>query len=164
MPTVVCAICPNTFYAKPFFLKKGQAKYCSEKCMRTASRTGSVVKCHACGVDVYKTKKALRISKSKTYFCTKSCQTKWRNSIFVGPLHANWKDGSSSYRALMLKHDIPRVCRICKTGDLRVLAVHHIDRNRKNSALSNLAWLCHNCHFLLHHYPDVEKGFMEALV
>lgn len=164
MPTAVCQICSKEFYAKPFFLKRGHAKYCSDACMRIASRTDTVVKCYACGKEVYKTKKALRVSKSKTYFCTKSCQTKWRNSVFIGPKHANWKDGSASYRSVMLKNKIPQVCRLCRTDDLRVLAVHHIDRNRKNSALSNLAWLCHNCHFLLHHYEEVEKKFMEALV
>lgn len=164
MPIVACKICSKEFYGKPFYLKKGQAKYCSSGCMRLASRTGVVVNCHACKKEVYKTQKALRVSKSKTYFCTKSCQTKWRNSIFIGSKHANWKDGSASYRSVMLKHDIPQICRLCRTEDLRILAVHHIDRDRKNSSLSNLAWLCHNCHFLLHHYKDVEEKFMEALV
>ncbi len=161
---VACKICSTEFYGKPFFLKRGYAKYCSEKCMRLASKTGKIVQCHACGKDVYKTKKALRVSKSKTYFCTKSCQTKWRNSIFIGPKHANWKDGSASYRGVMIRNKVPKICGICKTTDERVLAVHHIDRNRKNSAVSNLAWLCHNCHFLLHHYKEIEKKFMEALV
>ena len=164
MPTVACNICGKEFYGKPFFLRRGQAKYCSSACMRVASRTGIMVPCHACGKEVYKTKKALNGSKSKNYFCTKSCQTKWRNTVFVREKHANWKDGSASYRSLLLKHEVPQVCTLCKTKDLRVLAVHHIDRNRKNSSLSNLAWLCHNCHFLLHHYKDVEKKFMEALV
>ena len=164
MPSVKCKICPNEFYAKPFFLKKGQAKYCSSICMRLGSRTGKIVNCHSCGKEVYKTKKALRVSKSKTYFCTKSCQTKWRNSVFIGPKHANFKDGKHSYRSVMLRNKIPKICNVCKTEDKRILAVHHIDHNRKNNSLSNLAWLCHNCHFLVHHDKEVEKKFMEALV
>lgn len=166
MPIVACKICSKEFYGKPFFLKKGQAKYCSSECMRLGSRTGKIVKCHSCGKETYKTKKALRVSKSKTYFCTKSCQTKWRNSVFIGPKHANWIDGEYSYRGVIKRHNTPKICRLCKTTDERILAVHHIDRNRKNSSISNLAWLCHNCHFLLHHYKDVEQTFlnMEALV
>ena len=160
MPMVECKICSKKFYGKPFFIKIGQAKYCSRTCMRIGSKTGKVMKCHSCGKEVYKTKKALRLSKSKTYFCTKSCQTKWRNSVFVGPLHANWKDGRHSYKSVMLRYKIPKVCGICKTKDSRVLAVHHIDRDKKNSSISNLAWLCHNCHFLLHHYKDIEKKFL----
>lgn len=164
MPNVACKICSKEFYAKPFFLKKGHAKYCSAKCMRIGSKTGSIVPCHACGTEVYKTKKALRVSKSKTYFCTKSCQTKWRNSVFIGQLHANWKEGKFAYRSVLGRHNVPKVCGICKTTDSRILAVHHIDHKRTNNSLSNLAWLCHNCHFLLHHYKEVEKKFMEALV
>lgn len=160
MSIVKCLICLKEFYAKPFFIKRGHAKYCSQKCMHLGSRTGKFVKCHSCGKEVYKTKKALRLSKSKNYFCTKSCQTKWRNSVFIGPLHANWRNGKHSYRSVMLRYKVPKVCKLCKTEDVRVLAVHHIDRNRKNSSISNLMWLCHNCHFLIHHYKDVEKSLL----
>ena len=163
MPIVKCLICKREFYGKPYFLRIGQAKYCSQACMRIGSRTGKIVNCHACGKEVYKTKKALRVSKSKTYFCTKSCQTKWRNSIFVGPKHANWIDGRNSYKSVMLRNKVPKICKLCKNVDSRVLAVHHIDHNRKNRSLSNLIWLCHNCHFLVHHDKETIKR-MEALV
>ncbi len=163
MPIVKCLICLKEFYGKPYFLKIGQAKYCSQKCMRLASRTGKVVTCHSCGKEVYKTKKALRVSKSKTYFCTKSCQTKWRNSVFVGPKHANWIDGRNSYKSVMLRNKVPKICKLCKNKDSRVLAVHHLDHDRKNSNLSNLIWLCHNCHFLAHHDKETIK-YMETLV
>jgi hypothetical protein len=164
MPIAVCKICSKEFYAKPYFLKRGHAKYCSQGCMRIGSKTGSIVKCHSCGKDTYKTLKALRVSKSKTYFCTKSCQTKWRNSVFVGAKHANWKNGLYAYRSILSRNKIPKVCNICKSEDSRILAIHHIDHDRKNSSIKNLAWLCHNCHFLVHHDKGVEKKFMETLV
>ena len=160
---VKCLICLKEFYGKPYFLKIGQAKYCSQECMRIGSKTGKVVNCYACGKEVYKTKKALRVSKSKTYFCTKSCQTKWRNSFFIGPKHANWKDGRYSYKSVMLRNKVPKICKLCKNRDSRVLAVHHLDHNKRNSDLSNLIWLCHNCHFLVHHDKETIKN-MEALV
>ena len=163
MPMVKCLICLKEFYGKPYFLKIGQAKYCSQECMRIGSKTGKVVNCYACGKEVYKTKKALRVSKSKTYFCTKSCQTKWRNSFFIGPKHANWKDGRYSYKSVMLRNKVPKICKLCKNRDSRVLAVHHLDHNKRNSDLSNLIWLCHNCHFLVHHDKETIKN-MEALV
>lgn len=164
MPTVACKICSTDFYAKPFWIIKGYGKYCSSKCQHQGRRAGEDKPCHICGKISYKKKRQLDNSETGFFFCGKSCQTKWRNSFFVGSKHANWKDGNASYRSVMLKHDIPQICRLCKTEDLRILAVHHIDRDRKNSSLSNLAWLCHNCHFLLHHYKDVEEKFMEALV
>jgi len=164
MPMVKCKICSREFYGKPYFLKIGQAKYCSQKCMRIGSKTGKVVKCYSCGKEVYKTKKALRVSKSKNYFCTKSCQTKWRNTIFIGPLHANWKNGEHSYQSAMLRYKIPKFCRVCKTKDERILAIHHIDHDRKNNTKSNLTWLCHNCHFLLHHNKEIEEKFLNTLL
>ena len=164
MPIVACMICSKEFYAKPYFLKRGHAKYCSQECMRIGSRTGRIVKCHSCDKDTYKTQKALRVSKSKTYFCTKSCQTKWRNSVFIGEKHANWKNGLNAYRSVLSRGKVPKICRVCKSEDSRILAVHHVDHDRKNSSISNLVWLCHNCHFLVHHDKDVEKKFMETLV
>lgn len=164
MPIVLCKICSKKFYGKPFFLKRGHAKYCSQECMRIGSRTGKIVKCSLCDKEVYKTKKALRVSKSKTYFCTKSCQTKWRNSIFIGAKHSNYKNGLYSYRSVLSRHKVPKVCKLCKTNDVRLLAVHHIDHIRNNNSISNLVWLCHNCHFLVHHDKDEEKKFMETLV
>lgn len=158
MPVIKCKICLNNFYAKPYFLKKGQAKYCSQECMRFASKTGKFVKCHSCCKEVYRTKKALRVSKSKNYFCTKSCQTKWRNSVFIGSKHANWKDGKYAYRSVLNRNKIQKICKLCKIRDFRILAVHHIDKNKKNNKVENLTWLCHNCHHLVHH--DKEKALI----
>lgn len=164
MPIVTCKICKKEFYGKPFFLKQGHAKYCSVYCVKIGRRTGSIIDCNVCGKKVYKTAKELRLSKSKKYFCTKSCQTIWRNSVFIGPKHANWKEGLHAYRSVMLRNHIPKICRLCNSSDERILAVHHIDRNRRNNAISNLAWLCHNCHFLVHHDIREEQKFMETLV
>jgi predicted HNH restriction endonuclease len=41
---------------------------------------------------------------------------------------------------------------------MRVLAVRHIDQNHKNNNVENLAWLCHNCHHLVHN-DKVEQTF-----
>jgi len=47
------------------------------------------------------------------------------------------------------------------TGAKKVIIVHHIDKNRKNNKLSNLAWLCRNCHFLVHHHEEENLKFLE---
>jgi predicted HNH restriction endonuclease len=44
----------------------------------------------------------------------------------------------------------PKNCLLCKEKDKRVFAVHHVDGNHKNNKVSNLTWLCHNCHHLVH--------------
>ena len=153
MPIVQCKICKTSFYAKPFWIRRGYGIYCSAKCQHEGRRNGKVVNCFTCGTEAYKPLKALKRSKSKTYFCTKSCQTKWRNSVFIGARHANWKNGAHvEYRNIMRKHGVEPACKSCGTKDERVLCVHHRDKNRSNNGISNLVWLCYNCHHLVHHF------------
>lgn len=162
---VRCKICKNTFYAKPNWIVRGGGKYCSMTCKRQAQKTGKVVCCFICKKEVYRARRHLLHSKSKKYFCGKSCQTIWRNTIlFVGPNHANWKNGENTFRRIMFRSDIPQICRKCRSRDKRILAVHHIDKNRTNNRLKNLVWLCHNCHFLVHHYIAERGEFLEAMV
>lgn len=82
----------------------------------------------------------------------------------MGTRHANWKGGEHSYRELLLRSGKKPVCTLCNTIDIRILAVHHIDYDRTNNAIENLAWLCHNCHHLVHHHSDELERFMAAIV
>ncbi len=159
-----CPQCTRTFTIKPSRLKDGYIKYCSRACAHTGTRTGKTVNCHACDKKVYKTLKALTRSHSGHFFCTKSCQTQWRNRVFIGEKHANWKGGKHAYRRMMLQSDTKQECRLCITTDIRILAVHHIDEDRSNNTLENFAWLCHNCHHLVHHYSEGRKKFMATIV
>lgn len=159
MPNVNCKICGQSFYAKPRHLKIGWGKYCSKACQNQGQRTGTHVECGFCGKPVWRSPKQIARALNKKSFCNKSCQTKWRNSLFNGPKHANWKGGAYAYRNMLLKHHTPKACALCEIKDLRVLAVHHIDGNHKNNVLSNLTWLCHNCHILVHHYKEEKEEF-----
>lgn len=165
MPIVKCKICKNKFYAKPNWLKKGFGKFCSAKCQHLNQRNGRFVDCFICNKLIYRSESDLGHSKSKKYFCSKSCQTLWRNSIvYIGSNHPNWKDGGSTYKQLLIKQGSPKICRKCKIDDIRILAVHHLDRDRQNNTKENLIWLCHNCHFLIHHNRDENQKLMETLV
>lgn len=166
MPLVplTCPQCSQEFTLKPSRLKDGYTKYCSRSCAHAGTRKGKMVKCHTCGKSVYKSLKALKGSKSGNFFCLKSCQTRWRNKQYVAEKHANWKGGAHAYRRMMLQSDSAQECRLCKTTDIRILAVHHIDEDRSNNTLENFAWLCHNCHHLVHHHPDARKRFMATMV
>lgn len=157
-------MCKNSFNTKPFFIKNGGGKYCSADCHHKAMKNGKFVKCGVCEKETYKTLKALRISKSRKWFCSKSCQTTWRNKEFSGTKHANYVSGLYTYRGLLTRSASPKVCTLCKIKDIRVLAVHHLDENRKNNKLENLVWLCHNCHHLVHRYKGVKQKLMEVLV
>lgn len=167
MPRVPCKICESIFYAKPYWLRKGWGKYCSRNCQREGQKTGKTVACFICNTSVYKSGKALIGSKSKKYFCDKSCQTIWRNSVeYIGEKHPNWRGGfsSESYRNILRRTNKEEVCGLCYTVDKRILTAHHIDHNHVNNDPENLIWLCHNCHFLVHHHRGEQKRLMETLV
>lgn len=165
MPVIKnCKVCGKQFRTKPFFIKNGGGKYCSAKCHHQGLKNGKQVNCFLCNKEIYRSTKQLLASKSSKFFCSKSCQTKWRNSEFIGAKHSNWKNGEYAYRSILSRNKTPKQCGLCKTKDARVLAVHHIDGNNRNNKLSNLAWVCHNCHHLVHHYGEEKKKFMEALV
>lgn len=159
MPWVKCAICHKKLYAKPSHLQKGWGKYCSIECRTKSQFKGSIVKCFICNKEIYRSQKELRKSESNNYFCGKKCQAIWRNKyLFSGINHANWKDGEASYRQALIRSNKEKLCLLCGISDFRVLAVHHKDKNRKNNDILNLYWLCHNCHYLVHHYKkDGEK-------
>ena len=164
MSTVSCGVCGVDFYTKPSHQKLGWGKYCSSKCRSKAQQNGSVVKCLICNKSVYRSLKQLKKSKSGKYFCSKSCQTKWRNGYFIGEKHPNWIDGSSAYRRILKSYNIIPICIMCKISDERILNAHHLDHNRLNNSELNLIWLCLNCHFLVHHHKKVESDLKKILL
>ncbi len=159
----LCKICGESFKTKPSFVEKGQGIYCSNTC-HYRDKKGEKIKCFVCGQETYRPISRLGNSKSGKYFCGKSCQTKWRNKEFSGEKSLMWKNGQSTYRRVIIKSSVKKECQLCQENDQRVLAVHHIDKNRKNYKVENLAWLCHNCHYLVHHHDSEMQKFMEALV
>ncbi len=152
MVMVACQRCGKEFYVKPSHKALGCGKFCSRACHHEDKRKGEYKACEICGTVTYKQKKALQNSKSGKFFCGKQCQTKWRNSVYIGKKHKNYIHGTYSYREVMKRADIDAVCSVCSTRDERILAVHHIDHNRKNNTVENLVYLCHNCHHLVHYY------------
>jgi hypothetical protein len=149
----ICKVCKREFYVKPSHVLRGWGKYCSKKCQSSSQFTGAWLACHRCGMKVYRTPRDVSRSKSRRFFCTKSCQTIWRNSVlYTGKNHANWRGGESTYRDVLHRAKVDKRCQLCKTEDERVLIVHHIDKNRKNNTLKNLIWLCANCHMLIHNH------------
>ena len=164
MPQVRCKICKKEFYIKPSHQKRGWGKYCSISCRTKSQFKGKTVKCFNCGKRIYRSLGQLRRSKSGEFFCNKSCQTHWRNKYFIEEKHANWKNGIRTYRNILERSGRKPFCALCKINDKRILTAHHKDRNRNNNKLSNLVWLCLNCHYLVHHHKDLHKKIMEALV
>jgi len=135
---VICKICKNKFYTKPSQIKIGFGKYCSRNCCNKSQRKGQYINCGTCSKKSWKMPSELKHSKSKNFFCSKSCQTLWRNKIYSGENHPFWNGGTTTYRKVMERNKIPSVCVRCNEKDQRILHVHHRDQNRKNNDLKNL--------------------------
>lgn len=163
MSIVYCQICNKKFYVKPSHQRLGWGKYCSIKCRNKSQLKGKLISCLICGKKVYKSPAKMRHSKSGNYFCSKSCQTQWRNSYFIEEKHPNWLGGSESYREIMKRRNVKQICTLCKFEDERALVVHHLDHNRDNNNPSNLVWLCLNCHYLVHHDLNLEENLIKSL-
>lgn len=163
MPIILCRICKKGFYAKPSHLKLGWGKYCSIKCRNISQLKGINGNCEICGMRVYRSPAKLKHSKSGFIFCSKTCQTKWRNSVYIEEKHPNWKTGISAYRDILKRKGGKPSCFLCQNMDERILTVHHIDKDRFNNIQANLAWVCYNCHYLIHHNKRVESHFRKKI-
>ena len=161
MPFVKCVICKTEFYVKPSHQLKGWGKYCSIKCRSQAQSKGKFVQCHICKKRIYRSPKNLIRSLSKKFFCTKSCQTIWRNSEYVEGKSANWKNGKSAYRKILERSGKKSVCSLCGISNEKIIVVHHRDHDRTNNKVNNLMWLCLNCHFLVHHDKTIENNLFK---
>ena len=158
MPTLRCRLCGKEFYGKPCHIRMGYCKYCSRSCKAKAQKTGKILKCDICQKDVWKTPKAIKSSKSGRFFCSKRCQTLWRNKYYSGTRHPNWLGGEfQDYRRFLIDSGRKEKCVKCGVEDLRILVAHHLDRNRRNNNVINLVYLCMNCHFLIHRHNEKIK-------
>lgn len=155
MPIVKCKICKKEFYTKPSHLKRGWGKYCSPKCQYKGQLKGKFVYCSLCGKKIWRMPKRIERSKSGKFFCSKSCQAIWKNKILhTGKNHPNWAGGETIGREILERSNKKMICENCGISDKRVLMVHHKDGNRKNNKITNLIWLCHNCHHIVHNYKN----------
>ena len=147
----LCKICSKKFLRKKSQVILGGGKICSDKCRFEARKNGKNVSCSYCGIEVYRSQKDLKGSKSGKYFCSNKCLLEWIYKKHGG--RSNWKGGLyTEYRKKLIKHSKKTSCLLCNEDNFKMLVVHHIDKNRKNNLVNNLMWLCFNCHFLVHYY------------
>lgn len=164
MTEKVCIICSKKFLRKKSQILLSGGKYCSNKCRFVGRKNGKNIICSVCGCEVYRSSKELKRSKSGKYFCSNNCLLRWLYKKYAG--QSNWKGGFfTEYRKKLVRNSIGKQtdCLLCKENNLKMLVAHHVDKDRLNNSVSNLRWLCHNCHFLVHHYKKEEKELYQKL-
>lgn len=109
----------------------------------------------------------------RRFFCSESCQVKWRSRNTRGNLNPNWRGGSQSHdypagffaiRNSILKRDGNSCASpLCRTDDTRV-HVHHIDFDKQNCDESNLIAVCPSCNARANFNRDLWAGILGAFV
>ena len=139
---LVCESCGLGFERLPCQIKisKGvnsRGKFCSKKCMENKRKHGSYLRCSKCGKKFYR--RYGEQGKSKKQYCSKECYFSDR------PLKmTTYKKISSKHehRTIVEKH----IGRQLKRYEI----IHHIDGNRHNNKIENLALLTSKQHGLIH--------------
>lgn len=145
MVALRCRQCGKGFAVHPSRIKRGSAKFCSIGCGTTfrnlrdnpARRAEVRARISANHADVSGEKNPMHGRR--------------------GENAPGWIDGRNAYggdvwRKIALANK-PHVCEMCgcTPKEMRLLHVHHRDRDRKNNDLSNLQVLCSTCHLTVAH-------------
>lgn len=117
-----------------------------------------LVKCAYCNQDFYIRASRAGLSKSGLNFCCREhkdlAQRLSSGEKFAAMRPTMYGNGERMYRDIAFR-SLPHRCDCCGWDeDERILEVHHIDSNRDNNVLDNLAILCPTCHrkITLHYY------------
>ena len=137
---VNCTNCKKEIDRKPSYIKRTGNLCCSKECALELRTTKPIkTPCATCGKEVIRTQYEMTKSKTGNVFCDHSCSAKFSNENRGGY-------GIHNYRSHAFKA-YANECNSCGYNKVpEVLQVHHIDRNRKNSDVSNLVILCPTCH------------------
>jgi endogenous inhibitor of DNA gyrase (YacG/DUF329 family) len=147
-----CKYCGKKYPVNQYKIKLGQANYCSKEC-RTKDNSLITLKCVICGKPFRVW--PIRKRRSKKLFCSHKC----RGLFYKGIKNFAWKGGISfePYTAefnkhikIAIKERDKHACQECNRK-MKLLAIHHIDYNKKNSAPKNLIALCLVCHTRTNH-------------
>jgi hypothetical protein len=147
-----CEKCQRTFEGSLKEHKRGGARFCSQSCASQRSRGEKEENCicanDECSKSFYRAESKLKNSRSGLQFCSRDCKEKCQR--IVGGLKEIWPDhyGSEDTYAYRIKafRVHPHKCIDCEYRNTVVLEVHHLDRDNKNSDVSNLVIICPTHH------------------
>lgn len=127
---LVCVDCSKEYEKYPSELKANPSNYCSKKCMDNNRKHGTNLKCEFCDKEFYRRFGDQR--KQVTKFCSNEC---YFNSRVLNAKKTTYlKNGATHIHILVAEKTLNRKL---KKGEV----VHHIDENKHNNLIENLAIL-----------------------
>ena len=108
-----------------------------------------IKECERCGGDYEYEGRQYTKAFERSRFCGRSCANSRQDY---------WIENATRYRTICFHH-WPKECQIC--GHDKIVAVHHIDENKKNNSPENLIPLCPTHHEMCH---SMWRGEVQPLI
>lgn len=150
-----CAICGKQFEVRrcDTRYKNGTVKYCSKACASEANKTGEIKKCLHCGKEFYTT---------RNDFCSQKCAREYKKANYKHKeymengyvcLYVNGynKKGNVKKHRYLMEQKLGRKL-------LQNEVVHHINGNKTDNRIENLAVMERGEHSKLHRKEEKENG------
>lgn len=152
----VCPVCKEKFW-KPSHKKN--IRTCSHKCFGVYQTVRIVVNCTICNKPAERTPSQIANLRTGLMFCSVKCKV-YAQSIEGANIKAlqskRYAGGYRAYRKRAIRFYGAQcsntACELAKCGiqvSKKMLDVHHIDWDRSNGGIKNLAVLCAWCHALI---------------
>jgi hypothetical protein len=125
-------------------------RFCSNSCATKSRFDHFTVVCAYCGVEITRSLSKFSRSKSGLFFCNKDCKCAAQRIGGISEIQpAHYGIGITSYRDKAFRF-YGKICKRCGYSDKEeMLDVHHIDSDRDNPNIDNLAVLCVWCQGLI---------------
>lgn len=135
-----CLVCSKDFTHH----KTKKRRFCSNACSIKSRYPDRSKNCRVCN-EIFK----ITAVNVENIYCSKKCYdcSGVRSVKKIREKNPNFIGGKFSYRRYALR-ELPNFCCICHSA--KKLDAHHIDSDRENNELWNLAILCHTCHMKYH--------------